>query len=108
MIDIPILLDYIALAPAKARARRTDPQTSHDAATYALSSTAQYQRNVIINLVRLHHDNGGITNKEIALKSSIPYESVKRRASDCKNAGLIYRDEENVHGREGCSTWLAS
>jgi hypothetical protein len=44
MTPTPIVIDYIALAPAEARARKLDPKTSHDAAKRVELGKAAIQR----------------------------------------------------------------
>ena len=73
---IPILIDYIALAPAKPRARRSDPETSHDAANRVDASKAKLQRNYIKHFIEVY---GPSTVDDMAVASSfLKHELLKR------------------------------
>jgi hypothetical protein len=81
MIDVPIYVDYIALAPAKARARRTDPQTSHDAANSVTLDCMSDQRTAIYSLLKI---NGPSTVKELTKWLCLNSHQIGKRIGEIK------------------------
>jgi predicted O-methyltransferase YrrM len=81
MTPTPIVIDYIALAPAKARARRTDPQTSHDAAKRVELGEAAAQRAFILQAIQQH---GPLTIAEISTYSSYSTHELGKRVNEVR------------------------
>jgi hypothetical protein len=96
MTPTPIVIDYIALAPAKARARRTDPQTSHDAAKRVELGKADQQRASIIDCITKW---GGSTVKEIGDFYNWPAHELGKRIGEIK--GIAPTGEQ----RNGFRVW---
>jgi hypothetical protein len=96
MIDVPIYIDYIALAPAKARARRTDPQTSHDAAKRVEQGKAEFQRHDIISCINRY---GGCTMLEVQNYIGWPKHELLKRVGEV--AGIAPTGEK----RNGFRVW---
>lgn len=84
----------------KARARSTDPQSSHDAAAQVeANQTARHQREAVIDLVYIHP---GRTSKELAeLSEDMDRHQVARRLPEAEEAGSVKRKE--VKGKQ--ITW---
>jgi hypothetical protein len=81
MTPTPILIDYIALAPAKARARRTDPQTSHDAANSVTLDCMNEKHTAIYSLLKI---NGPSTVKELAKWLCLNSHQIGKRIGEIK------------------------
>jgi predicted HTH transcriptional regulator len=81
MIDVPIYIDYIALAPAKARARKTDPSTSHDAAASVTLDTMNEQHAAIYSLLKI---NGPSTVKELTKWLCLNSHQIGRRIGEIR------------------------
>jgi hypothetical protein len=96
MTPTPIVIDYIALTPAKARARRLDPQTSHDAARRVELGKAAEQRAYILLAIKQH---GGLTVDQIACYGSYPKHELLKRVGEI--AGIAPTGEK----RNGFRVW---
>lgn len=79
-----------------ARARRTDPETSHQAARFANSQKAASERLSIYMAVL---NGGDMTAREIAHVTGLDYIEVQRRISEV--TGL----EKTKGVRLGCRVW---
>jgi len=91
-------MTQLAISFADTRARRTDPQTSRDAAKHATSTKAQQERIAIReSLVEM----GPMTAREIAATTRLDYIEVQRRISE--TAGI----ERTQDRRDGCAVWRA-
>jgi hypothetical protein len=89
-------LDFI-----QTRSRRTDGETSREAAKAAASGKADLERDCIHAAVRAaREDLHGLTAKEVAAMTKIDYIEVQRRISEC---GLTKTSER----RDGCYVWSA-
>lgn len=95
-------------ARARARARRLDPKTSHDAArTVERSGAAQAQRDACLDEVRR---GPGQTAAEIALAVGLERHAPSRRLPELRVAGLVRNGEARkcvVMGRLAL-TWFAA
>ena len=80
------------------RARRTDGDTSREAAKHAASCKADTERRLIRLLVETAPY--GLTAREVAATSGIDYIETQRRISEC---GLVKTDLR----RDGCAVWKA-
>lgn len=96
MTPTPILIDYIAPAPAKARARKTDPQTSYDAAKHVEIGKASEQRAYILLSIKQH---GGLTIEQISCYGSHPKHELLKRVNEI--AGIAPTGEK----RNGFRVW---
>lgn len=76
------------------RARRTDSQTSHDAAKHAVTAKADAERRAIREAVSVRP----MTAREVAAYTGIEYYEVQRRISEC---GLVKTDVS----RDRCMVW---
>lgn len=94
-------LSYDPALPKKL-ARKSDPDTSHDAATKLVKSGAQKSHCDRIRACLVKH--GRMTPSEIAEKLKIRRSSVFRRMSDLKKEGKASRTGEK---RGGQSVWNA-
>jgi predicted ArsR family transcriptional regulator len=90
-----------------ARARKTDPQTSHDAAREAeASGRAATHRAICLEEVR---KNSGRTAAEIAVETGLERHVPSRRLPELRDAGLVENREVRVcrvTGRNSM-TWYA-
>ncbi len=81
---------------AKLMAHRDDPQSSKDcAAKAARSGITQRRRDALLKAIKGHP---GLTSAEYSRVTDIDKHEARRRLTDLKNAGLIYRA-----GRKACS-----
>lgn len=80
------------------RSRRTDSQTSKDAAKAAVSRKADQERAAITAAVKAA--SNGLTAREMAAVTGIDYITVQRRKSE---AGIV----ETAERRDGCAVWVA-
>lgn len=88
---------YELNTPKPARARRTDSNTSHEAAERTEAATVtHWQRMAIKSAVMLLR---GATAKEIAKLTGVDYITTQRRMSEVE--GLYKTDDE----RDGCRVW---
>lgn len=91
-------IDFATLSFIKTRARRTDPQTSKDAAKQAATAKCAAERDLIVKAVR--ESAAGLTAKEIADITGLDYfKSVQKRKSEC--FGIVETDRR----RDGCAVW---
>jgi len=81
------------------RARRTDCDTSREAARHAASLKAATERLQIRSAVM--ESQSGLTAREAALQTGIDYIETQRRISEC---GLVKTDQR----RDGCAVWRAA
>jgi len=88
-----LTIDFI-----QTRARRTDGETSREAAKHAASCKADQERAAIVAAIRECFD--GMTAREVAAAIGIDYIEVQRRISEC---GLTKTSER----RDGCYVWSA-
>ena len=70
MTPTPIIFDFIQPINKRARSRRTDPSTSHDAAKRIELGKAAQQRQMIFNAIKI---SGRLTVHELA--EFIPYSA---------------------------------
>lgn len=77
------------------RARRTDPQTSKDAAKHALSAKAAGERKAIYESLKA----GDKTAKQVATDTGIDYIEVQRRKSEIAGIG------PTGARLDGCEVW---
>ena len=87
----------LTLEPPRAhtRARRTDSDTSHQAAKFAATRKAEQERLAIYEAVR---NGGDMTAREIAHVTGLDYYAVQRRISE---TALVKTTEQ----RDGCRVW---
>ncbi len=85
---------------AHTRARRKHPQTSHDAAKTAEGRGAIDERVVLLEAVKNSAD--GLTIKEAAAVTGIPWDHVHKRLSEIEG---IYMTQLR---RDRCSVWMAT
>ncbi len=76
------------------RARRTDSQTSHDAAKHAVTAKADAERRAIREAVSARP----MTAREVSAYTGIDYIECQRRISEC---GLVKTGDR----RDGCMVW---
>jgi hypothetical protein len=83
------------------RARRLDPETSHEAAEKAAGFAARHEAAIFGAI----HDSGprGATAKEIARSTRLTDVQVNRRLGNMGERGLIRRNGEK---RDGCMVWV--
>jgi hypothetical protein len=86
-------LDFI-----QTRSRRTDGDTSREAAKHAASCKADRERRNIIAAVKSVPE--GLTAREVGLRIGLEYVECQRRISEC---GLTKTSER----RDGCYVWSA-
>ena len=89
-----------------ARARNTDPMTSHEAATRAeLSGSAQNQRDKCLEVVKAHSNH---TAAEIALIAGIDRYAASRRLPELRQRGLVRNGVVAVCGvtKTKAMTWI--
>lgn len=88
----------LTLEPPKARtrARRTDSETSHQAAKFATSQKAASER---LSIYLAVCNGGPMTAREIAAATGLDYIEVQRRISEV--AGL----QKTEAVRDGCRVW---
>jgi len=90
-------MNQLALSFAATRARRTDPDTSREAAKNAATRKSEEERIAIRKA--LDGCLTGLTPREIAARTCIDYIEVQRRISEC--AGI----ERTGDRRDGCAVW---
>lgn len=78
------------------RARRTDSDTSHQAAKFAATRKAESERASIYCAIR---DHGPQTAREVAKRIGLDYVETQRRISEV--AGLT----KTKDSRDGCRVW---
>lgn len=93
--------------PASNLARRSDPETSHEAAQEVTDSgSADQQRSIVAALVRKYPSR---TSDELAqLTPRLDRWQAARRLPEVERAGLIQRGEarhSEVSGRKGVTWW---
>ena len=83
-----------------ARARTTDPDTSHDAADLMnrTGATSRHARFIVTALTRY----GPLTGKEIADQTTLTQIQIMRRMSELRDAGLV---EDTGDRRERQIVW---
>jgi DNA-binding transcriptional ArsR family regulator len=96
MRPTPIIFDYLIPVNRKARARRTDAQTSHDAAELVELGLADQRRRDIYSALELE---GPMTFKEIAGCTGIEQHEVSRRLSEIE--GIMPTGQT----RQGSRVW---
>lgn len=79
------------------RARRTDGDTSREAAKHAASHKAATERLAIVAAVK--QSFLGLTARQIAMVTGIDYIECQRRVSEC---GLVKTKKR----RDGCAVWV--
>lgn len=103
-------MNQLALSFAVPLARRTDPQTSHDAAEKSESFTAKHEARIFCAIA----DAGerGATAKEIASCTGLTDVQVNRRLGNMGERGVIARrfkidakHSKDFQARNGCSVW---
>jgi len=82
--------------PPEHKARRSDPQTSKDAAKLAFPR-AEGQRRRVLGCLRDY--GGGLTAERVAVIEGMPYVSVSTRISELRRGGWI-----EPHGKRPTST----
>ena len=93
-------MNQLALSFTQTRARRSDPDTSREAAKNAASNKAALERIAIQNALRSFPP--GLTAREIATMADLDYFATQRRISEC--AGI----ERTGERRDGCAVWVAT
>jgi len=96
MTPTPIIFDYLIPINRKARARRTDAQTSHDAAELVEMGKADQRRHDIYSALELE---GPMTFKELAVCTGIEQHEVSRRLSEIE--GIMPTGQT----RQGSRVW---
>lgn len=90
----------------QARARKTDPATSHEAAAkHEASGNAVSHRNILANYVKEHP---GTTNGEAARDlPELGYQEITRRMGEVAKIGLIRRGEQRICSvnKSSMTTW---
>lgn len=94
--------------PEPARARNTDPATSHEAAARITGDGLSDARRLALNLVRLYpgrttKELGAIAAQDFGGEVEARRQQVGRRLSELHRDGLIQRGPV----RDGCHTWRA-
>lgn len=79
-------------------ARRSDPQTSHNAAAKA-APIAPTHRNIIAACIR---DHGQLTVKEIADRTDLSQYAVSKRMVELERLAIIAPTGDE---RDGCRVW---
>ena len=89
---------------SEARARRTDPSTSHEAAARAERHGAKTQRATILTALR---GRPGLTSAEYAVETGIDRHNAARRLSELKHDGVAKQCEKRICGVKGTKavTW---
>jgi hypothetical protein len=96
-----LAIDFTSPAFVQTRARRTDSDTSKEAAKHAATAKSDAERLQIQTAVKYSKSElGGLTAKEVARLTNINYIEVQRRISEC---GLTKTDAR----RDGCAVWKA-
>lgn len=91
--------DQLSIDFIHTRARRTDGETSREAAKAAASPKADMERKAIIAAVKTSFL--GLTARQAAMITGIDYIEVQRRISEC---GLVKTKKR----RDGCYVWEAA
>lgn len=91
-------MNQLCMTFTETRSRRTDSDTSRDAAKAAVSRKADRERTAITQAVKT--SPVGMTGREVADCLLMDYHTVQRRISEC---GLVKTDER----RDGCAVWVA-
>jgi hypothetical protein len=78
------------------KSRRTDSQTSHEAAKFATTGKAGAQR--VARAQAVKSSENGLTAREVAAITCIDYIAVQRRIAEC---GLTKTEQS----RDGCMVW---
>ncbi len=94
-----LAIDFTSPAFVQTRARRSDGDTSKEAAKHAASRKADQERQAITKAIRECFE--GMTAREVAAAIGIDYIEVQRRISEC---GLIKTDIR----RDGCAVWVST
>ncbi len=84
-------LDFI-----QTRSRRTDGDTSREAAKHAATFKADQERKKIVCCLLDHP--AGLTAREVSASTGLDYIETQRRISEC---GLVKTDLR----RDGCAVW---
>lgn len=99
-------IDWLAapVVPPRARARRTDPSTSHEAAQAALSSgLIGQQAQAVLHAVQRWP---GLTSLELGARMEIDRWAVARRLPELEAAHRVRRGEaRQVNGRRHLTWW---
>jgi len=90
--------DQLQIAFVQTRARRTDGDTSREAAKAAVSRKAASERLAIVAAVK--QSFLGLSARQVAMVTGIDYITVQRRISEC---GLT----KTKRSRDGCRVWEA-
>jgi hypothetical protein len=93
-------MSELAITFIDTRSRKSDPQTSRDAAKHATSNKASQERRAIF--CALEQFRPGLTAREIAAHTGIDFYAVSRRISEV--AGIHRTDDR----RDGCAVWVYS
>lgn len=91
-------MNQIAISFTDTRARRSDGETSRDAAKHAATGKAAAERRLIAETIR---DRGAMTAREVAAWTGLDYIETQRRISEC---GLVKTSDK----RDGCYAWKAA
>jgi hypothetical protein len=97
-------MNQLTMSFTDTRARRTDGQTSRDAARHAATGKAAEDRLSILRALQLHNKvtgSAGLTAKELVGYTGLDYFTVQRRISEV--AGI----EKTAERRDGCFVWKA-
>ena len=81
------------------RARTSDEQTSHIAASNAIGLKAAYER---LQIRKAIVGSSGLTGKEVASKLGMPFVVVSRRISE------VHGIKRNGERRDNSSVWVAA
>ena len=84
-------MDAINAKPLFAAARRTDPQTSHEAAAHVDEFAGDHERRILEALAQ-----GPACRNEIARRARMPFEAVWRRLAELERRGEIEKTGRTV------------
>ena len=90
---------------ARARARRSDPSSSHEAAVRAEKMNAQTQRTKVLMCVRY---NPGLTSAEIGEKTGVGRHNTARRLPELRKDGRVRNGDQRICSLKGTKaiTWF--
>jgi len=97
----------------EARARKTDPETSHIAAEkmnrgLARSSQADYVFSALRDAEKLEAGSWGWTAAELATKCDLTHSQIARRLPELRREGRVYQGEPRTckETKSSCLTWF--
>lgn len=100
----PELFDRISRPLRSAAARRTDPQTSKDAAKKVEATTANPMEGKVLEAIRA---SNGLTNHEIVAATGLSWNTCSPRIRPLVRKGLVEDSGERREGPSGkkCIVW---